>query len=132
MPRYLSLPLLAVVVPAIVMAAWFLYRTKRPVLADAWVGAGAPRVEAQQHQLQLMAPEALRTHATNRFKTSVVVCLFLLHNKVSKVGVRDWGRWCGDGWPVPARWWWSSSCFPLPPLPLLPHTHTTCPTPCPD
>lgn len=77
------------------MAAWYVYRKRKPVTAEAWVVRGTVPLATtrpqhslqsqQQQQLQGMSPEALRSHAVNRFKTSVVVCLFLLHNKVSKV-----------------------------------------------
>ena len=93
--RYLSLPLLAIVVPAMVMTVWFLYRKRKPVTAEAWVVSNSVPLAAtrhhptspsqQQQQQHIMSPEALRSHAVNRFKTAVVVCLFLLHNKVSKV-----------------------------------------------
>jgi hypothetical protein len=76
-----------------VMTVWFLYRKRKPVTAEAWVVSNSVPLATTRHhptspsqqQQHIMSPEALRSHAVNRFKTAVVVCLFLLHNKVSKV-----------------------------------------------
>jgi hypothetical protein len=65
---YMSLPLLAVVVPAIVMLAWYVNKTHGRRTHDQAASAGA-----------------LRAFAANRYKTAVVVMLFMLHNKISKV-----------------------------------------------